>query len=242
MSDSTKPAENGNGPAAKKSLSVNDYVPTGMALEEFHKLSRNQQKKVMQTEQWALHADEYKEKQREKARESRKRKRARQADTRPQEKVEQTESTVRIVLDMDFDDKMNDKEVKSMCSQVMRCYAVNRQAKRRVNLHITKLHGRGSERFATALKDHKMWSKEHITFDDREYIDRFQKDELVYLTADSDNVVEELDQNTVYVVGGIVDKNRYPKLTLDKAQQQGIRHARLPIGEYVKMSTRKVMT
>ncbi|KAJ1762838.1 tRNA (guanine(9)-N(1))-methyltransferase, partial [Coemansia sp. RSA 1591] len=46
----------------------------------------------------------------------------------------------------------------------------------------------------------------------------------------------------VYVVGGLVDKNRYKRLTLDKAEQMGVAHARLPIGQYVQMASRKVIT
>ncbi|KAJ1927685.1 tRNA (guanine(9)-N(1))-methyltransferase, partial [Linderina macrospora] len=182
---------------------------------------------------------------REKARESRKRKRARiaEGEVPVRRRLEdQKTSSVRIVLDMDFDEKMNDKEVKSMCSQVMRCYSVNKQAEKRVSLHISKLHGRGKERFDTAMKDHAKWSADHITFDDCEYIDKFNKEELVYLSADSDNMIETLDPTKVYVVGGIVDKNRYPKLTLEKAEKQGIAHGQLPIGKYIQMSTRKVMT
>lgn len=32
---------------------------------------------------------------------------------------------------------------------------------------------------------------------------------LIYLTADSNNIINTLDENNVYVIGGIVDKNRH---------------------------------
>ncbi|KAJ1826423.1 tRNA methyltransferase 10, partial [Coemansia sp. RSA 2703] len=154
----------------------------------------------------------------------------------------QERADVRLVLDMDFDNKMDAKEITSIASQVTRCYAVNRQAAKRVDLHVTQLHGKIKQRFDEKVAQHVFWSKDHVTMHDKEYIDLFDKEELVYLTADSPNTIETLDPKKVYVIGGIVDKNRYPRLTLDKAESQGIAHGRLPIGEYVKMSTRKVMT
>ena len=65
---------------------------------------------------------------------------------------------------------------------------------------------------------------------------------LVYLTADSDVTVKELDPSDVYIIGGIVDRNRYKNLTLERANKQGIRHARLPIGDFVKLSSSAVLT
>lgn len=66
---------------------------------------------------------------------------------------------------------------------------------------------------------------------------------VVYLTGDSPNVLGELEPGTTYILGGIVDRNRYKSLCLNKAIEHGIAHAQLPIGEFLpEMTTRKVLT
>ena len=85
----------------------------------------------------------------------------------------------------------------------------------------------------------EQWS---LQKDSKPYIEVFKKEELVYLTADSPNTIHSLDPTKVYVVGGIVDRNRYKGLTFDKATRQGIQTAKLPIGNFLKLSSTKVLT
>ncbi|CEQ38571.1 SPOSA6832_00015, partial [Sporobolomyces salmonicolor] len=69
------------------------------------------------------------------------------------------------------------------------------------------------------------------------------KSSIVYLTGDSPNVLSSIVPGTTYVLGGIVDRNRYKNLCLAKAERLGIAHAQLPIGEFLpEMQTRKVLT
>ncbi|KAM0793739.1 hypothetical protein ACM66B_001161 [Microbotryomycetes sp. NB124-2] len=188
----------------------------------------------------------------------------------------------RIVIDCAFDELMNDREIKSMSSQLGFCYAANKSTTRPFDLMITSLNGRLKARF-DALQDkaHESWKNVEWWTEGYERLWQQQdeapssggdetneiqpvastsnlveigvkkgqprstcsKNSVVYLTGDSPNVLSSLEPGKTYVLGGIVDRNRYKKLCLDKAETQGVQHAQLPIGQYLPdLPTRKVLT
>jgi hypothetical protein len=44
----------------------------------------------------------------------------------------------------------------------------------------------------------------------------------------------------VYVIGGIVDRNRHKRICLERAEKAGVAHARLPIQKHLQLSTSAV--
>ena len=62
--------------------------------------------------------------------------------------------------------------------------------------------------------------------------------QLVYLTGDSENTLTTLDNNTTYIIGGIVDRNRLKRAAIERAEAISsdsnlpIKTARLPLNEH----------
>lgn len=74
------------------------------------------------------------------------------------------------------------------------------------------------------------------------YTDCFPRSSLVYLTAESPNVIDKLDPSKVYIIGGIVDHNRMKGLCHRLATEGDIPTARLPIPEFLVNDKRTVIT
>ncbi|EPY36998.1 tRNA (guanine-N(1)-)-methyltransferase TRM10 [Strigomonas culicis] len=71
----------------------------------------------------------------------------------------------------------------------------------------------------------------------------FPKEKIVFLSADSEEVLREIEPTTVYVVGAFVDHNKHKGLSYERARQHGVRTARLPLKESVDIGNRcKVLT
>lgn len=66
--------------------------------------------------------------------------------------------------------------------------------------------------------------------------------EIIYLSSDSPDTLTTLRPYSTYIVGGLVDKNRHKGICYRTACERGIKTAKLPIGEYLEMQSRKVLT
>ncbi|EGG02758.1 uncharacterized protein MELLADRAFT_90649 [Melampsora larici-populina 98AG31] len=182
----------------------------------------------------------------------------------------QTVFDAKIIFDCEFDELMTLKETVSLNSQLSYSYSANRKSQVRFETLIcTSFNGKLKERMQSNGNQQIRWSnfsffsqslEELINHPDQpvhsnqeEIIPTenqnqtsnlsFQKENIVYLTADSPNLITTLDPSKHYVIGAIVDHNRYKNLCYEKAERLGIHHAQLPIGEYMKeLKSRKVLT
>jgi tRNA (guanine9-N1)-methyltransferase len=216
-------------------------VPPGM--------TKSAWKRQLRREKWDAKKDELAAKRREKKKRQReekaKLKREREEagiveEERPKkERIVQQKFPINVVVDCGFDDMMKEGERTSLASQITRCYSSNRKYKASVNLRITSLNKLLKERFEGPMKNqHKLWKD--VSLEEEDYTP--DPESYVYLSSDSSNVIDTLDDNKTYIIGGIVDKGRYKDLCKDKAEKQGIPTARLPIDEFIKIAGRRVLT
>lgn len=207
-------------------------------------ISKNQYKKLLRQQRQDETKGEYRQAKREKRKQEGK-KRNRNYNKISIDKQLDSKG-VRCLVDCEFDELMNDKEIKSLSNQIARMYSSKRQCKYNLPLIINSFNKRLKTRFDTVIPQYKSWKNLDINCDStlkqQMEIDQEQLGQkYVYLTADTDNEIDELQPNTTYIIGGIVDKNRHKSLCVNKAKQLGMEVGRLPIGKYIKINGRQVL-
>ena len=55
----------------------------------------------------------------------------------------------------------------------------------------------------------------------------------MYLTAEADEVLDEVEMGVLYVIGALVDRNRLPGVCQKRAESLNIKQRRLPIRENI---------
>lgn len=244
------PSENKEQEGEKENADSKSTVETnGNPVEatESQTLSKRQRKKLLRQQKWEEERELRKQKRKEK-----KQQRRLERQNNPEEdradgersqrkrlRKEVTPSSVRLVVDCSFDNLMLLKDVRKLHKQIQRCYATNRRAPHPVQFIVTSLGGQLKQSMDDKDKGWVNWKD--ISFKTEHYSEVVAKEDLVYLTSDSPNVLAELDQSKAYVIGGLVDHNHHKGITFEKAKELGIAHAQLPLSSFVKMNSRKVL-
>ncbi|CAB1432946.1 unnamed protein product [Pleuronectes platessa] len=219
----------------------------GEAAAENQALSKRQRKKLLKQQKWEGDRELRKQKRKERKQQRRvERQNCEEEEhrddaqsARKRLRREITPSSLRLVVDCSFDSLMLFKDVRKLHKQIQRCYAENRRAVHPVQFYLTSLGGQLKQGMDEKDKGWVNWKD--VTIKTEHYSEVVAKEDLVYLTSDSPNVLEELDQKKAYVIGGLVDHNHHKGITFERAKELGIDHAQLPLNSFVKMNSRKVL-
>jgi tRNA (guanine9-N1)-methyltransferase len=151
-----------------------------------------------------------------------------------QKKLPLAKNSFEVCLDCCFEDDMTPKEINSLALQIRYCYSNNRH--KPCFLAATSVTGKTLEHLKN-VSGYEEWGNRAFTITDQSmeeyYEDRM--DRIVYLTSDSETTLHTLDNSKIYVIGGIVDRNRLKKAALNRAHALGVATAKLPIDEHMKM-------
>ena len=153
-------------------------------------------------------------------------------------KMSDSSCKLKVCFDLSLGHLMTPPELSKTFKQLHRCYSINRRAQAPLQLYITGYN----EEIKCAMNKLSGCFNWDVNFSEDVFHKFFDKSEVIYLTSDSPNVLETFDDTKVYIIGALVDHNRLKNVCFEKAIQEGVGHARLPLDTYFKFKTRTVLT
>lgn len=158
-------------------------------------------------------------------------------------KASSAKDRFKICIDCQYEDLMTYKEKNSLASQIRYCYAVNKRSKNPVYISVPSLRDDTRAILEKVEGFPEVWKPRLFECSQEDILQiHIDKSKIVYLTSDSETTLEHLEDDKIYVIGGIVDRNRLKKATFNKASELGIATAKLPIDDHLKLVSTKVLT
>lgn len=180
-----------------------------------------------------------------------------------QEKIPLIRKSFHICIDCSYENLMTPKEIASLAAQIRCCYAYNKRNPFPCQLVVSDLCSSRSPLTLELLQKetgYDDWpNRAYVStglpleeyYRSGNYIEPCHISHIVYLTSDSDHTLTSLDNDTVYVIGGIVDRNRCKGVAHARATSMmssadnglSITTAKLPLSEYIQhMPSTPVLT
>lgn len=142
-----------------------------------------------------------------------------------------------LVFDMTYDSYMKPKEVQNTVSQLLESEGQNRRDVDPFHIHFCNLKTDGPLHRELIKRYGEKWNKLLLTATEKSHTDLFPKDSIVYLTADSPNVMTTFKHDKIYIVGALVDKNIQPGISLAKAKRLNLATECFPLDKYLQWDT-----
>ena len=111
-----------------------------------------------------------------------------------------------ICFDLDYNTFMDKKEKKSLIIQLSLCYNLNKHNKTKINYYLTKIN---QEIIDNLKKNHADKWLVHCNEKPFYLIDELinLKKEFIYLSPDADEDLEDVTEDKIYIIGGLVDRS-----------------------------------
>ncbi|CAL1157086.1 unnamed protein product [Cladocopium goreaui] len=137
----------------------------------------------------------------------------------------------KVVINCSFGDLMPARDNKSLASQVKLAYAFLKRSMAHVQLHVTSLEDTnpalpyfkavGMDGWQVHVHKESVW-------------DLYRTEDLVVLSPDADEDLDQVEEDKIYVIGGLVDRRPQKKRSRTQAEAQGgsIQLRKLPLKRF----------
>ena len=142
---------------------------------------------------------------------------------------------IKVCIDFQFEELMIDKELNHLANQAKRVYSSNKACPSPFDLYFINL-SKSSRTFKLCCEKNTGFENYSLTFAENGAEDLFETQNIVYLSPDSDHVLEDVTDDCVYVIGGLVDDSVKKNTSQLFCDHLNITTAKLPIEDFMSRS------
>lgn len=139
-----------------------------------------------------------------------------------------------LVFDMAYDNYMRPSELQNAVSQLLESEGCNRRNVDPFHIYFCNLKIDSAYHRELARRYEEKWDKLLVTTTEKSPVDLFPKDSIIYLTADSPNVMTTFKHDKIYIIGSFVDKYLQTGTSLAKAKRLDLATECLPLDKYLQ--------
>ncbi|XP_026878302.2 tRNA methyltransferase 10 homolog B isoform X1 [Electrophorus electricus] len=138
----------------------------------------------------------------------------------------------RLCVDLSMTDCMSHKEISHLAGQIRRLYGSNKNALQPFHLFLTDMREE-SLLYKECVRMNAGFLNYLMDVTEKSWTDLFPFEDIIYLTPDASEALEQVDGSKVYILGGLVDESIQKRISYSRAKGLGVHTARLPIDEYM---------
>ncbi|CAG9316261.1 unnamed protein product [Blepharisma stoltei] len=145
-----------------------------------------------------------------------------------------------LIFDLSFCSLMNELEINSLITQIAHSIGfLRKNEKQFFKLICCSVSGEVKEKLEK--RSGKNWNLQ-LREEDIDALPELSGKQIIMMSPDAPDPLIDVDlENSVYVIGGLVDRTRKNSITLNKAVQKNFRAYRLPIQEEITQKIRVVL-
>jgi hypothetical protein len=144
-----------------------------------------------------------------------------------------------LVIDWNFDFGLNERQIRSLLSQVMFIYSNNRyRYSDPYYLHFCNLDQNSISYKLLPKIFQKFFDKDFgVNITNKSYLELFPKQNIIYLTSSAEEVLDSYDYNAVYVMSPLLEKRaeKTKDFVKEKFSEENIKVLRLPFEKHIKI-------
>ncbi|KAM9033151.1 tRNA methyltransferase 10 homolog C [Sarcophilus harrisii] len=139
-----------------------------------------------------------------------------------------------LVFDMAYENFMPERDLKNTVCQLLESEGANRKDIDPFHIYFCNLRVDSPYHKELLNRYKEKWNELLLTATEKSHVDVFPKERLIYLTADSPNVMTTFRHDKIYIIGSFVDKCSQPRVSYANAKRLNLASERLPLDQYLQ--------